>query len=174
VSGLRFTHAVMARSHGSRLPNRGSIRVKRPHCARPVQRVFALRWGPHRPTYGSLVRAFRMRPLGRWAALRPRPAAQFRRRTCVYLLRDGGPSHDFSGRRADSRAAVAAVMMAVAAVITRPIWRPCWNPAGAERRLPKTVTARAPETWRPVLNTPLAVPARRVGTLLSSTAVVGA
>jgi hypothetical protein len=47
------------------------------------------------------------------------------------------------------------------------------NVSDCARSAPNTATARAPPTRRLVLKTALAVPAKRLGTLLSNTAVTG-
>src|SRR5437763_7129522 len=67
----------------------------------------------------------------------------------------------------------AAAASATAAASSRLVRSPCRNVASLASRAPKTATAKAPPTWRLVLNTPLAVPARCPGTLLSNTAVTG-
>jgi hypothetical protein len=65
------------------------------------------------------------------------------------------------------------VASATPAAIRRLMRIPCSNVAWLANSAPKTATASAPPSWRLVLNTPLAVPARDAGTLFKSTAVTG-
>ena len=67
----------------------------------------------------------------------------------------------------------AAAPIATTAAITRLRRNPWVKPAGWASSAPNTAMARAPPSWRLVLNTPLAVPASASGTLFSNTAVIG-
>jgi hypothetical protein len=66
-----------------------------------------------------------------------------------------------------------AVVSAIAAASSRLMRSPCVKVAWLASSAPNTATASAPPNCRLVLNTPLAVPARCAGTLLSRTAVTG-